>query len=147
MFLLDANKYSRDPSGVSTRVGEMIEKCGGELLVSRLWAEQKLAFQIGNHRKGAYWLTYFRADPSRVSELNRASQLNGDVIRHLVLTVEPRLVETLVRHAQGETKRHRQRPNQSRKAKEPVAAAAGESSEPPIDGRRRIAPKKRASPR
>jgi small subunit ribosomal protein S6 len=130
MFLLDANKYSRDPSGVSTRVGEMIEKCGGELLVSRLWAEQKLAFQIGNHRKGAYWLTYFRADPSRVSELNRASQLNGDVIRHLVLTVEPRLVETLVRHAQGETKAPPPAAEpKAVKEKEPVAAAAGESSE------------------
>jgi small subunit ribosomal protein S6 len=129
MFLLDANKYSRDPSGVSGRVGEMIEKCGGEILVGRLWAEQKLAYQIGNHRKGAYWLTYFRADVARVSELTRATQLNGDVIRHMVMTVDPRLVETLVRHAQGQVTE--KAPVVKEKAeKEPVAAAAGKSSEP-----------------
>ena len=101
MFLLDANKYSRDPSGVAGRIGEMIEKCGGEVLVSRLWAEQKLAYQIGNHRKGAYWLVYFRMESMRNGELNRASQLNHEVLRHLVLSVDDRLVDTLVRHAQG----------------------------------------------
>ncbi len=103
MFLLDANKYARNPAGVSGRIAEMIEKCGGETLVSRLWAEQKLAYQIGKHRKGAYWLTYFRLDSERQGELNRASQLNNDILRHLVLTVEPRLVDTLIRHASGET--------------------------------------------
>lgn len=53
MFLLDANRYSRDSAGVSTRVAEMIEKCGGSLMVSRLWAEQRLAYPIKRHRKGA----------------------------------------------------------------------------------------------
>lgn len=126
MFLLDANKYSRDPSGVSGRVAEIIEKAGGEVLVTRLWAEQKLAYQIGKHRKGAYWLTYFRLDPSRLGELNRASQLNGDVLRHLFLSVEPRLVETLVRHASGTASEGA--PSEPPSAPpEPVAAGAGKS--------------------
>ena len=129
MFLLDANKYSRDPSGVSTRIGEMVEKCGGEVLVSRLWAEQKLAYQIGNHRKGAYWLTYFKMDTNGLTELNRASQLNHEVLRHLVLTVDDRLVDTLVRHAQGESSETppKDAPQESTEEKpkaEPTAAAA-----------------------
>ena len=102
MFLLDSNRYARDPSGVSGRIGEIIEKCGGQLEVSRLWAEQKLAYQMGRARKGVYWLTYFKMDSNRLSELNRAAQLNGDIIRHLVLTLEPRLVETIIAHAKGE---------------------------------------------
>ena len=51
-----------------------------DVLVSRLWAEQKLAYPIGKHRKGAYWLTYFRMDSDRLTELKRATKLNNDVI-------------------------------------------------------------------
>lgn len=101
MFLLDSNKFSRDSAGMSQRIADAIEKCGGEVLVSRLWADQKLAYPIGNHRKGAYWLTYFRLESTRLKELNRATQLNPDVFRHLFLSVDPRLVDALVRHAQG----------------------------------------------
>ena len=103
MFLLEANRYSRDQAGVTGRVSEMIEKCGGTVLVSRIWAEQKLAYQINGQRKGAYWLVYFKMDTSRLTELTRASQLNNDVMRDLVLAVDDRLAETLVAHANGET--------------------------------------------
>ena len=57
MFLLDANRYSRDAGGVTGRLNEMIEKVGGELLVSRLWAEQKLAYPINGQRKGCLLYT------------------------------------------------------------------------------------------
>jgi len=104
MYLLDANKYSRDPGNVSTRVGEMIEKCGGEVLASRLWAEQKLAYTINGQRKGAYWLTYFRLENSKLGELRRAAQHNNDILRDLVLSVDDRLVEALVSHASSDGK-------------------------------------------
>ncbi len=104
MYLLDANRYSRDPANVSGRVGEMIEKCGGQMLASRLWAEQKLAYPINGQRKGAYWLTYFRLDSRKLPELRRAAQLNNDVVRDLVLKVDDRLVDTLVSHATGTDK-------------------------------------------
>lgn len=103
MFLLEANRYSRDQAGVTGRVSEMIEKCGGTVLVSRIWAEQKLAYPIRGQRKGAYWLVYFKMDTSRLTELTRASQLNNDVMRDLVLAVDDRLADALVAHAKGET--------------------------------------------
>ena len=101
MFLLDSNHYARDPGGAAGRIVEMIEKCGGQVEVSRLWAEQKLAYPMGRRRKGVYWLTYFKMDSARLKELNRASQLNNDVMRHLVLTLDPKLVDAIVSHAKG----------------------------------------------
>ncbi len=124
MFLLDSNRYGRDPSGVSGRIGEMIEKCGGTIEVSRMWAEQKLAYQMGRSRKGVYWLTYFRMESSRLKELNRAAQLNGDVIRNLVLALEPRLVDTIVAHAKGGVKAETP---VAEKVVEKVAEAAAET--------------------
>jgi len=103
MFLLEANRYSRDQAGVTGRVSEMIEKCGGTVLVSRIWAEQKLAYQINGQRKGAYWLVYFKMDTNRLTELTRAAQLNNDVMRDLILAVDDRLADALVAHAKGET--------------------------------------------
>jgi small subunit ribosomal protein S6 len=102
MFILDSNRYARDPGGVSGRIPRMVEEFGGEVLASRLWNEQRLAFPINGHRKGAYWLTYFRMDSKKIADFNRACQLNEDVMRNLTLKVDARLVDALVAHARGE---------------------------------------------
>ena len=101
LFILDANRYARDPGGVSGGIPSMIENLGGEVLASRLWNEQKLAYPIKGQRKGTYWLTYFRLESGRVSEFQRACRLNDNVLRNLALKVEPRLVDALVAHALG----------------------------------------------
>ena len=101
LFILDSNKYARDPGGVSGSIPAMVEKLDGEVLASRLWNEQKLAYPVNGHRKGTYWLTYFRMDSQNISDFNRACRLNEAVVRNLVLKVEPRLVDALVAHAQG----------------------------------------------
>ena len=101
LFILDSNKYARDASGAAANVNGMITKHGGEVLVSRLWNEQKLAYPIDGHRKGTYWLTYFKLDSQKIVEFRRTVQLNEVVVRSLTLKVEPRLVEALVEHAKG----------------------------------------------
>lgn len=103
MFILDSNRYAKDPGKLSGQVNELIEKANGEVLVSRLWVEQKLAFPVNGHRKGTYWLTYFRIDGDEITGLNRACRINDNILRHLVLKVDPRLVDTLVAHARGDS--------------------------------------------
>lgn len=102
MLIYNSNSYARDPAGVGGKVAKMVENCEGEVLVSRLWNEQRLAYPIKGHRKGAYWLTYFRVDSSKLGEFKRACRLEDDILRSLTLRVDPRLVEALVAHAKGE---------------------------------------------
>ena len=105
MFLLDSNRYGRDPEGVAGQVPGMIREAGGEVLVSRMWEERRLAFPIKGRRKGTYWLTYFRMDGGKLGDLKRKSQLNENVLRALFIKIDPRIVDTLVEHAQvGEGK-------------------------------------------
>jgi small subunit ribosomal protein S6 len=104
LFILDSNKYARDPAGVSATLPTIIEKLGGEILANRLWNEQKLAYPINGHRKGTYWLLYFRLDSSKLSEFDRQCHLNENILRSLTLAVDPRLVNVLVAHALGERK-------------------------------------------
>ena len=102
MYILDANAYARNPGGAAETIQKMVDQIDGEMLASRLWNEQKLAFPIKGRYKGAYWLSYFRADTSRLVEFNRACQLCDIVLRHLVVKIDDRLVDTLVAAAKGE---------------------------------------------
>ena len=103
MHILDSNRYARDPSGVQESVDSTVTKFEGEILVSRLWNEQKLAYLVDGHRKGTYWLSYIRIEGSRLVEMERAFQLNDNVLRSLTLRLDERLVEPMVAHARGET--------------------------------------------
>ena len=100
LFLFDSNHYARDPGGVAAAVQDMITNAGGQILVSRLWAEQRLAFPIKGHNKGTYWLVMFKLDTLKLKELNRACQLNESLLRFLFTRLDARLVDALVAHAQ-----------------------------------------------
>lgn len=102
MYIFDSNRYARDPGSVAKLATELIETNGGEVLVSRLWNEQRLAYPINGNRKGTYWLTYFSMPGDNVKEFDRACEISDDVLRHLTLKIDPRLVDTLVAHARGE---------------------------------------------
>ena len=81
----------------------MAEELGATVLVSRLWAEQKLAYSVEGHNKGTYWLAYFEMDTDRLTEFSRACQLNEAELRHMALKLDKRLVEPMVAHAKGES--------------------------------------------
>jgi small subunit ribosomal protein S6 len=99
MFILDSNRFGRDHETVSGQIPAMVEKFGGEMLVSRLWEERRLAYPIKGQRKGTYWLTYFRLESTRLVELQRQCQITDDILRVLFLRIEPRIVDALVAHA------------------------------------------------
>jgi len=79
----------------------MVTNNDGEILVTRLWNEQKLAYPINGNRKGTYWLTYFSMEGTSLSAFERSCRLNDNVMRNLTIKIDPRLVDTLVSHAKG----------------------------------------------
>ncbi|MBX3423816.1 MAG: 30S ribosomal protein S6 [Pirellulaceae bacterium] len=102
-FLFDSNKFNRDPGGVAAKLHKSIEDLGGEILASRLWEERKLAYPVEGHGKGTYWISYFNMETSKVTAFNRLCKLDENILRHLVIKVDPRLVETLVAHTLGKS--------------------------------------------
>jgi small subunit ribosomal protein S6 len=101
LFIFDSDLYAKGADEVSSQVASIVEQLGGEVLLSRLWDERKLAYPIKGHRRGTYWLAYFRIDPSSVKDLTRQFQLSDSILRFLILLVDPRLVDTLVEHARA----------------------------------------------
>jgi small subunit ribosomal protein S6 len=102
MFLLNANAYARNPGNAAEAIEKIVSGAGGEMLVSRLWNEQKLAFPVKGHRKGVYWLAYFRLESTGMPKFNRACQLQDLILRHMAIKIDPRLVDTLLAVARGE---------------------------------------------
>jgi len=143
MFLLDSNRYGRDPEGVAGQIPKMIQEAGGKMLVSRLWEERRLAYRIKGHRKGTYWLTYFQLDGRRLAEVNRKCQLSGSILRTLFVKIDPRIVDALVEHAKaGQTRsaadraKHEAADTAHQPAEKEAAAAVGNGSDKsaPKDG-------------
>jgi len=106
MFIVDSGRYSRDPAGLAQQINDLIAQFGGTVLAARLWDERKLAYPIKGHKKGVYWLTYFKMPGANLAALERQCEITEDIIRKLVLKVDDRIADALVQHAlAGESQR------------------------------------------
>ena len=102
MFILDANRLARDRDGLPGDIASAIKEAGGSLEVSRLWEERRLAYPIKGHRKGAYWISYFRIPTGNLVGLARELELKEGILRHLFIRLPDSLVEPILEHAKGE---------------------------------------------
>src|SRR5438128_5623580 len=96
MFLLDTNKVAGDVTSAAQQLRTLLERNQAEILASRPWDERRLAFPIGGHKKGLYYLTYFRMDGKNLLNFERDIALNETILRLLVLRIDPKHVETLL---------------------------------------------------
>ena len=101
MVIFDSNRFARERAALPAEVEKMIKSSEGDVLVSRLWEERRLAYAINGQRKGTYWLIYFRGPSSMLTSLNRQWELHDGILRHLVLKVHPHLVEAVLEHAKA----------------------------------------------
>jgi small subunit ribosomal protein S6 len=106
MIIFDSNRYARERAGLSAEVEKMIQAEKGEVLVSRLWEERRLAYAINGQRKGAYWLIYFRGPSSMLTALNRQWEIHEGILRHLVLKIHPHIVDAVLEHAKAGPAQH-----------------------------------------
>jgi small subunit ribosomal protein S6 len=106
MFILDTNKVAGDHAAASKQLHTLLERNHAEVLASRPWSEQKLAYPIKahnvNHKKGLYYLTYFRTDGKNVATIERDLQLNETVIRSIIIRIDPKLVDIMLQLAKDE---------------------------------------------
>jgi small subunit ribosomal protein S6 len=106
MFILDTNKVAGDQAGAAKQLQTLLERNNAEVLASRPWSEQKLAYPIKahniNHKKGLYFLTYFRTEGKNVASIERDLQLNETVVRSMIIKVDPKLVDIMLELARDE---------------------------------------------
>ena len=96
LFLLDPTKTASDMDGVKGQLHGTLEKHGAEILASRKWDDRKLAYPIKGHKKGVYYLTYFKAESKRISELEHDFRLSEVILRHMVSAIDPKWDEEML---------------------------------------------------
>jgi small subunit ribosomal protein S6 len=102
MFLLDTNRVAGDHAGAAKQLHAILERNNAEVLASRPWEERKLAYPIKNHKKGLYYLTYFRTEGKNLVNIEHDLQLNETVLRNMILRVDPKLVDMMLQVARDE---------------------------------------------
>jgi small subunit ribosomal protein S6 len=102
MFLLDTNKVAGDVPNAAKQLHALLERNQAEVLASRQWEERRLAYPIKNHKKGLYYLTYFRTEGKNLANLERDLALSELVLRYLVLHVDPKMVDVMLELARDE---------------------------------------------
>ena len=108
MFLLDPNKVAGDVPAVAKQLHGLLERHQAEVLASRQWDERRLAYPIGSHKKGLYYLTYFRTEGKNLAPLEGDIRLNETILRHLVIKVDPKLEAIMLQVARDEHALHLQ---------------------------------------
>ena len=100
MFLFD-NTALHEWSDVEAEVRRLFERIHAEPLVCVKYDERKLAYEIKGRKRGTYVLTYFDADPQRITDLERDARLSELILRTIVLRTdklsEERLAELKTR--------------------------------------------------
>jgi small subunit ribosomal protein S6 len=96
MFLLDTNKVAGDVPAAAQQVKSLLERNHAEILVARPWDERRLTYPIKNHKKGLYYLTYFRTEGKNLINIERDCALSELILRQLMIKIDPKLEEPML---------------------------------------------------
>jgi len=88
MFLVDSGLAASDWGGVIESVEKVLARAGAETVSLQKWDERSLAYDVVGKSRGTYILTYFHADPGRISGIERDVQLSESLMRVLVLRTD-----------------------------------------------------------
>ena len=105
LFLLDSTKTAGNIDAAKAQLHALLEKQGAEILASRPWDDRRLAYPIKNHKKGQYYLTFFKVDSLKITEMEHDFRLNELILRHLVSHIDPKWLNEMLEVAKDE---HRQ---------------------------------------
>ena len=87
MFLFDPT-VGANWETVEGEIDRLMSRAQAEVIVTNRLEDRKLAFEIKGRSRGLYVLTYFRADGTRISALERDIRLSELVLRALVLRAD-----------------------------------------------------------
>jgi small subunit ribosomal protein S6 len=96
LILLDTSKVAGDTAGAVATLHATLERHHAEVLASRPWDDRRLAYPIRNQKKGLFYLIYMHAEGKSIGPIEHDFKLNEQVLRLLVLKIEPKWGDTML---------------------------------------------------
>ena len=106
MFVLDSSKVAANWDDAVKHVHDILAKHQGEIVASRQWDERRLAYPIEGHKKGTYFLAFFKAEGAALKEIEADCKLSELILRDLILKVHPKLANLTITEAMASTPGH-----------------------------------------
>lgn len=88
MYIISATLSDDARHKALDKIQKEITDRGGEIVKIHDQGRKRLAYDIDGHREGHYYLIYFNAKPSSISELWQEYHLNEDLVRFITLRTD-----------------------------------------------------------
>lgn len=88
MLVLSPDAPDEQTQAVLDRATRAIAAAEGQIVKVSPWGRRRLAYAIGQHREGSYFIVLFDAPADAVLELERILNISEEVLRHLITRVE-----------------------------------------------------------
>ncbi len=118
LYIIDAESTDEQIAASIAKYSDIIASEDGEVIAAGKWDKRRLAYEIKGKREGLYILIYFAGENNVYNELDRIFKIADDVIRHIIVRVEPEHIDTKRLAAADEKPEAAEAP-----AEEPVQAA------------------------
>jgi small subunit ribosomal protein S6 len=133
MVVIDPSPDMEKIDQAVARIEEMITGKNGKILLTDRWGRRRLAYEIQHRQYGYYTLFMFEIDPKEITDMNRSLRLNSMVLRHLILVMEPKMVELALSKPRKSQDEVEEKPKKERDVTEPDDSESEETPPPSED--------------
>jgi small subunit ribosomal protein S6 len=113
-----------DLQAAADHVMDILNRAGAEVIAFKKWDERRLAYEIKGNKRGLYFLVYFKAKGSKLTNLERDCNLSEKLLRALITRAD-HMQPDIMQAAEG---RQQLSDEIKLRATQPATAVASEAS-------------------
>lgn len=91
-IVLSPEASEEQTKAILDRVSQVVQTNGGVVVKVNAWGRRRLAYPIERHRDGLYYYLDLSLTPQTVLEVDRNLKVTEEVIRHLIVKLDPKAV-------------------------------------------------------
>ncbi len=88
MFIVKSDMEEAEIKNTAEAMKKVLTDKGAKLLEEKAMGQRELAYEIQKMKTGYYFLYIVEAESDAVSEFDRVSGINENILRHLIVKVE-----------------------------------------------------------
>lgn len=85
LYIVGTQFTDQEIAGIQSKIDDLLTQAGAKVLKTQNLGKIKLAYPIKKIRHGSYVLSYFDAESSVITDLNRRLGLAEELLRHTLL--------------------------------------------------------------
>jgi len=97
LYIIPGKYTEEEAEAISTKIKELVKKCGGEITMTDNLGNNRLAYDIKGAQTGNFMVLEFNAEPNKIKELDNAMKLATELTRHQIVVKKEETEEEILR--------------------------------------------------